>query len=186
MDEEVIRRISEVYEYEQNLLKRKEDTIRLIDERGMLTEELKNAILACRKLVEVDDLYRPYKEKKKTKATEAIAKGLEPLAKTLLEFQNRNITNEAKKYLSPDVKTPEEAIEGAKYIIAELVSDNAEYRKYIRENIVKYGNISSKLKEKKANDENRVYEMYYDYSEPLSKIKPHRILALNRGEKGQY
>ena len=184
LDEEVIRSINEVYEYEVNLLKRKEDVIRLIDEKGMLTDELKEEILACTKLVEVEDLYRPYKEKKKTKATEAIAKGLEPLAKMILEFKNRNIEEEAKKFVSDEVPSVEEAIMGAKYIIAEIISDNAEYRKYIRENITKFGNISSKLKKKsEEKDENKVYEMYYDYSEAISRIKPHRILALNRGEK---
>ncbi len=184
LDEEVIRSINEVYEYEVNLLKRKEDVIRLIDEKGMLTDELKEEILNCSKLVEVEDLYRPYKEKKKTKATEAIANGLEPLAKLILEFRNRDIELEAQKFLSDKVKTTDEAIMGAKYIIAEAISDNAEYRKYIRDNITKYGTISSKLK-KKGNeiDTTRVYEMYYDYSEAISKIKPHRILALNRGEK---
>lgn len=184
LDEEIIRSINEVYEYEVNLLKRKEDVIRLIDEKKMLTDELKKEILACTKLVEVEDLYRPYKEKKKTKATEAIAKGLEPLAKSILEFKNIDVKNEAKKYLSDKVKTIDEALEGAKYIIAEIISDNAEFRKYIRENITKFGNIYSKLKKNgKEKDPNRVYEMYYDYSEAISKIKPHRILALNRGEK---
>lgn len=182
LDEEIIRSINEVYEYEVNLLKRKEDVIRLIDEKGMLTEELKKDILACTKLVEVEDLYRPYKEKKKTKATEAIANGLEPLSKMILEFKNRDYNIEAKAFITDKVKTIEEAILGAKYIIAEIVSDNAEYRKYIRENIMKFGTISSKVK-KKAEDDTKVYEMYYDYSESVSHIKPHRILALNRGEK---
>jgi len=182
LDEEIIRSINEVYEYEVNLLKRKEDVIRLIDEKGMLTDELKKDILACSKLVEVEDLYRPYKEKKKTKATEAIAAGLEPLAKMILEFKNRDYSIEAQSFVNEKIKSIEEAILGAKYIIAEIVSDNAEYRKYIRENITKFGTISSKLK-KKVEDNGKVYEMYYDYSESVSKIKPHRILALNRGEK---
>ena len=182
LDEEIIRSINEVYEYEVNLLKRKEDVIRLIDEKGMLTDELRKDILACTKLVEVEDLYRPYKEKKKTKATEAIANGLEPLSKMILEFKNRDYNIEAKSFITDKVKTVEEAIMGAKYIIAEIVSDNAEYRKYIRENIMKFGIISSKVK-KKAEDDTKVYEMYYDYSESVSHIKPHRILALNRGEK---
>ncbi|MBE6150869.1 MAG: RNA-binding transcriptional accessory protein [Firmicutes bacterium] len=182
LDEEVIRSINEVYEYEVNLLKRKEDVIRLIDEKGMLTEELKNEILACSKLVEVEDLYRPYKEKKKTKATEAIANGLEPLSKMILEFKNRDYNVEAKAFINDKVKSIDEALIGAKYIIAEIVSDNAEYRKYIRENITKFGTISSKLK-KKVEDPGKVYEMYYDYSEAVSRIKPHRVLAINRGEK---
>ena len=182
LDEEIIRSINEVYEYEVNLLKRKEDVIRLIDEKGMLTEELKNEILACSKLVEVEDLYRPYKEKKKTKATEAIANGLEPLAKMILEFKNKDYKVEAKAFVNDKVKSIEDALMGAKYIIAEIVSDNAEYRKYIRENITKFGTISSKVK-KKAEDDTKIYEMYYDYSESVSRIKPHRILAINRGEK---
>ena len=148
----------------------------------MLTEELKNEILACSKLVEVEDLYRPYKEKKKTKATEAIANGLEPLAKMILEFKNRDYKVEAKAFVNDKVKSIEDALMGAKYIIAEIVSDNAEYRKYIRENITKFGTISSKVK-KKAEDDTKIYEMYYDYSESVSRIKPHRILAINRGEK---
>ena len=182
LDEEIIRQINEVYEYQVNLLKRKEDVIRLIDEKGMLTEELKKDILNCQKLVEVEDLYRPYKEKKKTKATEAIKNGLEPLAKTILNFNNINVVEEAKKYINDKVKSTDEAIEGAKYIIAEIVSDNAEYRKYIRDNISKFGIITSKQK-KKAEDEKKIYEMYYDYQESISNIKPHRILALDRGEK---
>ena len=182
LDEEVIRSINEVYEYEVNLLKRKEDVIRLIDEKGMLTEELKNEILSCSKLVEVEDLYRPYKEKKKTKATEAIANGLEPLSKMILEFKNRDYSVEAKAFINDKVKSVEDALLGAKYIIAEIVSDNAEYRKYIRENITKFGTISSKFK-KKSEDLGKVYEMYYDYSEAVSRIKPHRVLAINRGEK---
>ena len=181
LDEEVIRSINEVYEYQVNLLKRKEDVIRLIDEKGMLTEELKQEILKCSKLIEVEDLYRPFKEKKKTKATEAIKNGLEPLAKTILEFNNKDILKEAEKFLNENVETIEKAIEGSKYIIAEIISDNAEYRKEIRKRIYRFGTISSKLK-KNANDEKKTYEMYYEYEEAINKIKPHRILAINRGE----
>ena len=181
LDEEVIRSINEVYEYEVNLLKRKEDVIRLIDEKGLLTDELKEEILKCDKLVEVEDLYRPFKEKKKTKATEAIKAGLEPFAKTILEFKNIDINSEAKKYINETIKNVDDAIQGAKYIIAEIVSDNAKYRKWIRDNIYKFGTITSK-KKKNSVDEKKVYEIYYDYSEAVSKIKPHRILALNRGE----
>lgn len=184
LDEEVIRSINEVYEYQVNLLKRKEDVIRLIDEKGMLTDELKEEILKCQKLVEVEDLYRPFKEKKKTKATEAIKNGLEPLANMIMEFKNRDIKKEAKSFLNDKVKSTEEAIEGAKYIIAEAISDNAEYRKYIRENIVKFGIITSKVKKKAQElDQAKTYEMYYDYSEAIKSIKPHRVLAINRGEK---
>ncbi len=184
LDEEVIRSIDEVYQYEVNLLKRKEDVIRLIAEKDMLTDELEKAIMDCKKLVEVEDLYRPYKEKKKTKATEAIKNGLEPFAKTILEFKNIDISGEAKKYLNEKVKTVDDAVTGAKYIIAEIISDNAEYRKYIRKNIVQFGSITSKAKKKGLElDTGKVYEMYYDHSESISKIKPHRILAMNRGEK---
>ena len=184
LDEEVIRSINEVYEYQVNLLKRKEDVIRLIDEKGMLTDELKEEILKCQKLVEVEDLYRPFKEKKKTKATEAIKNGLEPLANMIMEFKNRDIKKEAKSFLNDKIKSTEEAIEGAKYIIAEAISDNAEYRKYIRENIVKFGIITSKVKKKAQElDQAKTYEMYYDYSEAIKSIKPHRVLAINRGEK---
>ena len=184
LDEELIRSINEVYEYQVNLLKRKEDVIRLIDEKGMLTDELKEEILKCQKLVEVEDLYRPFKEKKKTKATEAIKNGLEPLANMIMEFKNRDIKKEAKSFLNDKVTSIEEAIEGAKYIIAEAISDNAEYRKYIRENIVKFGIITSKVKKKAQElDQAKTYEMYYDYSEAIKSIKPHRVLAINRGEK---
>ena len=183
LDEETIRSINEVYEYQMNLLKRKEDVIRLIDEKGMLTEELKESIMKCTKLVEVEDLYRPYKEKKKTKATEAIALGLEPLAKMMMSFPiTGSLEDMARKFLNDKVKSVEEAITGAKYIIAEWVSDNASYRKWIRSYFYKNGIISSKIK-KKAEDENKVYEMYYDYQEPVKWVKPHRVLALNRGEK---
>ena len=183
LDEETIRSINEVYEYQANLLKRKEDVIRLIDEKGMLTDELKDSIMKCTKLIEVEDLYRPYKEKKKTKATEAIALGLEPLAKMMMSFPTSgSLTDMANKFINDKVKNVEEAIIGAQYIIAEWISDNASYRKWIRSYFYKNGIISSKIK-KTAVDENKIYEMYYDYNEPVKWIKPHRILALNRGEK---
>lgn len=183
LDEETIRSINEVYEYQVNLLKRKEDVIRLIDEKGMLTDELKNSIMNCTKLVEVEDLYRPYKEKKKTKATEAIALGLEPLAKMMMSFpMNGSLGDMASKFVNDKVKSVEDAITGAKYIIAEWISDNASYRKWIRSYFYKNGIIVSKMK-KNAEDEGKVYEMYYDYNEPVKWIKPHRVLALNRGEK---
>ena len=183
LDEETIRSINEVYEYQVNLLKRKEDVIRLIDEKGMLTEELKNNILMCNKLVEVEDLYRPYKEKKKTKATEAIALGLEPLAKMMMTFPTTgSIENLCGKFINDKVKNVEEAVQGACYIIAEWISDNASYRKWIRSYFYKNGVIISSLK-KDAVDENKTYEMYYEYIEVIKNIKPHRILALNRAEK---
>ena len=183
LDEEAIRKIHEVYEYQVNLLKRKEDVIRLIDEKGMLTEELQNSIMNCVKLVEVEDIYRPYKEKKKSKATEAIALGLEPLAKKIMSFPTTGSFEElARPYIKDKVKTVDEAINGACFIIAEWISDNASYRRWIRSFFYKNGVISSK-KKKDAVDEESTYEMYYDYSEVLKGIKPHRILALNRGEK---
>lgn len=183
LDEEQIRSINEVYDYQINLLKRKEDVIRLIDEKGMLTDSLKEEIMKSTKLVEVEDLYRPYKEKKKTKATEAIANGLEPLAKIIMSFpKNIDINDVASSYINEKVKSVEEALLGAKYIIAEWISDNASYRKYIRNNIFNFGTITSKLK-KKAEDDGQIYKMYYDYKEKIKYAKEHRILAINRGEK---
>ena len=181
LDEEAIRKINEVYEYQVNLLKRKEDVIRLIDEKGLLTDELKNAILNCSKLVEVEDLYRPYKEKKKTKATEAIKMGLEPLAKMIMSFPtNGNINDLTLKFVKDDLDS-DKCIEGAKYIIAEWISDNASYRKGIRSYFYKNGVLVTSIK-KDAVDEGKIYEMYYNYSEAVKYIKPHRILAVNRGE----
>ena len=183
LDEEQIRKINEVYEYQLNLQNRKEDVIRLIDEKGLLTDELKDSILKCTKLVEVEDLYRPYKEKKKTKATEAIKAGLEPLAKIIMSFPTTgDIDSLCSKFLNETVKNTEEAVTGAKYIIAEWISDNASYRKWIRGYFYKNGVINSTIK-KNAEDEGKIYEMYYEYNEPVKYIKPHRILALNRGEK---
>ena len=183
LDEETIRSINEVYEYQVNLLKRKEDVIRLIDEKGMLNDEIKNNIMKCSKLVEVEDIYRPYKEKKKTKATEAIALGLEPLAKMMMTFPTTgDIDKLCSKFINDKVPNTDNAVTGACYIIAEWISDNAFYRKWIRSYFYKNGIITSKLK-KGAEDENKIYEMYYDYNEPVKWIKPHRILALNRGEK---
>ena len=126
LDEEQINEINKEYEYQVNLKQRKEDVCRLIDEKGMLTPELKAEIEACTKLVEVEDLYRPFKEKKKTKATEAIKAGLEPLAQFILSFPDTEIESEAEKYINETVKTKEAAIQGALYIIAEQISDNAE------------------------------------------------------------
>ena len=183
LNEEQIREINEVYIYQVNLLKRKEDVIRLIDEKGLMTDELKAKIMASNKLVEVEDLYRPYKEKKKTKATEAIALGLEPLAKKIMSCPtNGNIDLLVKPYLNDSVKTKENALTGAKYIIAEYISDNAFYRKWIRRHTYFNSNIESK-KKKSAVDELKTYEMYYDYKEPLRTVKSYRILAINRGEK---
>lgn len=181
LDEEELRSINEYYAYEVNLLKRKNDVIRLIDEKGLLTDQLKKDILDCTKLVDVEDLYRPFKEKKKTKATEAINNGLEPLARLILAHKE-NIDNEARRFVNEKVKTVDDAITGALYIIAEEISDKAKYRKYIRDYTFKTGTISTK-KKKNDLDQEQVYSMYYDYHEELRKIKPHRILAINRGEK---
>ena len=183
LNEEQIRAINEVYEYQVILLKRKEDVIRLIEEKDMMTDELRDEIMRATKLVEVEDLYRPFKEKKKTKATEAIKLGLEPLAKKIMEFPvSGDIDTLAKPFINEKVKTVEKAIQGAMYIIAEQISDNAKYRKWIRNYTFRNGKIVSKIK-KNAVDENKVYEMYYDYTENVKQIKPHRILAINRGEK---
>lgn len=183
LDETQIRAISEKYEYACNLQKKKDDYIRLIDEKGLLTEELRQNMLACTKLVELEDIYRPFKEKKKTKATDAINNGLEPLAKMIMSFPtNGTLEQMALKFINDKVKTCEEAITGAKYIIAEWISDNAYYRKYIRNFIFNSGAIVTKIK-KDATDENKTYEMYYNFKEELKKAKAYRTLAINRAEK---
>lgn len=183
LDEEQLRKINEVYAYEVNLLERKESVIKLIDEKGLLTNELKEKILNAEKLVEVEDLYRPFKEKKKTKATDAINNGLEPLAKMIMSFPTKgDITSLTSKFINDKVKTVEEAVTGASYIIAEYISDNAYYRKWLRNFMFKNGFIISK-KKKDADDEKKVYEMYYDFKEEVSKIKSYRVLAINRAEK---
>ena len=183
MTEEEIRKISEVYDYQVNLLKRKEDVIRLIDEKGLMTDELRSKIMACSKLVDVEDLYRPYKEKKKTKATDAINNGLEPLAKMIMSFPvNGDLSSMASKYINDKVESALKAIEGAGFIIAEWISDNAYYRKWIRNYTYKNGLIVTRVK-KDNPDISKTYEMYYNYSEKVSEIKPHRVLAINRAEK---
>ena len=183
LDEEQIRQIYEVYEYQVNLLKRKEDVIRLIDEKGMLTDDLKKEIMKATKLVEVEDLYRPFKEKKKTKATEAIAQGLEPLAKMCMSFPTQgSLESLASKFVNDKVKTVDDALQGAAYIIAEWISDNAFYRKWIRKTTYQKGVLKS-TKKKNAEDEDKVYEMYYEFQEPVRQLKSYRVLALNRGEK---
>ncbi len=182
LDEEQIRVIENQYTYLMNLLKRKEDVIRLIDEKGLLTEELQRNIMACNKLTEVEDLYRPFKEKKKTKASEAIKLGLEPLAKMIMAFPtNGTLENLATKYIKEGVENTEKALEGASFIIAEWISDNAFYRKSIRQNIFNNGFITSKLK-KNAEDSKKTYEMYYDFQEKIKYAKHYRVLAMNRGE----
>ena len=182
LDENQIKTIGDLFDYYNKLMERKEDVIRLIDEKGLLTDELKENILKCTKLAEVEDLYRPFKEKKKTKATDAINAGLEPLAKMIMSFPTQgSLEDMAKKFVNDKVASVDAALEGAGYIIAEWISDNAYYRKWIRGYVFKNGTISSKIK-KNAEDEKKVYSMYYDFSEPIKYAKHYRVLALNRGE----
>ena len=184
LDEVQIRNILERWQYVQNLEQRKEEVIRIIAEQGKLTDELSASITKAEKLQEVEDLYRPYKQKRRTKATIAKEKGLEPLAEWLLTFSKESIEEKAKQFLSEEkeVLSAEDAILGAKDIIAERVSDDAESRKWIRKETFKSGAVVSVVKDAEK-DEKNVYEMYYEYEEPVNKIVPHRILALNRGEK---
>ncbi len=179
LNEDQIREIEETYKYQNNLLTRKQDVIRLIDEKGLLTEDLQKQIMECNKLTEVEDLYRPFKEKKKTKASEAIKMGLEPLAKMIMSFPTKGTIEDLCKNFDID---QDKAIENAGYIISEWISDNAYYRKWIRINIFNSGFITSKIK-KDAVDENKTYEMYYEFSDRIKYIKHYRVLALNRGEK---
>ena len=161
-------------------MERKETVIRLIDEKGMLTDEIKKNILNCTKLVEVEDIYLPYKEKKKTKATEAIKMGLEPLAKAIMAFPTKG-NLESFCGIVPNVEK-EVALENTKYIISEWISDNAYYRKFVRNHIWNNASIVSKIK-KNAVDEKKTYEIYYDFTEKVKYIKPYRVLAINRAEK---
>ena len=182
LDEEIIRKIEEEYTYGVNLLKRKNDVIRLISEKGLLTDELKAQIENAPKLIDVEDLYRPFKEKKKTKATEAIALGLEPLADLMLTLPMNGDKNAiVSTYLTDKVTSIEFALEQAKYIVAEKISDNAEYRKYIRDAALKYGTISCK-KKNNDKDPDEKYKNYYEASESVGRIKPHRVLAIDRAE----
>jgi protein Tex len=185
LDEVQIRDIVERWQYIQNLEQRKEEVIRLIEEQGKLTDELKGSIEKAIKLQEVEDLYRPYKQKRRTKATVAKEKGLESFAQWMLEFPvNGSLEEKAREFLSEEkgVESIEDAIAGAKDIIAEIVSDDADSRKWIRNETFKTGSIESSVKNEEQ-DEKNVYEMYYEYAEPVSKVVPHRVLALNRGEK---
>jgi len=179
LDENQINEIEKEYTYYNNLLERKEAVIRLIDEKGLLTDELKNNILSCEKLTEVEDLYRPFKEKKKTKASEAIKMGLEPLAKKIMSFPTNGDIESLCKPFNMETSV---AVENAGYIIAEWISDNAFYRKYIRSKIFNNGFIVSKIK-KNSNDENKTYEVYYDFKDRIKYMKSYRTLAINRGEK---
>ncbi|MFO1446527.1 RNA-binding transcriptional accessory protein [Bacillus sp. Bva_UNVM-123] len=185
LDEVQIRDIMERWQYIQNLEQRKEEVIRLIDEQGKLTEELSSQIQKAVKLQEIEDLYRPYKQKRRTKATVAKEKGLEPFAEWLLTFPfATSLEEKANEFLSDEkeVLTAEDVIAGAKDIIAEWVSDDADTRKWVRYETAKKGMIESTVKDA-SNDEKKVFEMYYEYEEPIAKIVPHRTLALNRGEK---
>lgn len=182
MDEEQINTIETEYKYLENLEKRKQEVIRLIDEQGMLDDELKSDILRQTKLNRVEDLYRPFKQKKKTRATEAKRMGLEPLAKFIFSQQSDAVESEATKYLNEEVETTEAAISGALDIIAEQVSDSPKYRSYILK-VFKVDGVIEAKKKRNAVDEQGIFEMYYDYTEKVETIVPHRVLALNRGER---
>lgn len=183
LDEEQILYIQKQYDYQIKLAERKEAVLKLIAEQGKLTDEIKKSIEEADKLSKVEDIYRPYAQKKKTRATIAIKQGLEPLANWLLSLPTSgDINAEASKYLNEEVKDVNSAIQGAKDIVAEMVSDNPKQRWAFKDNILKAGVIVTKLK-KDAVDENKVYEMYYDYSEKISTIANHRIMAIDRAEK---
>ncbi|WOI41853.1 Tex family protein [Bacillus altitudinis] len=184
LDEVQIQTISERYTYIQNVMNRKEEVIRLIAEQDKLTDELKQKIEQAHKLQEVEDLYRPFKQKRKTKANVAKAKGLEPLAEYLLKLPNDEIEKKASAFINEEkeVTTAEEALEGAQHIIAEQLADDPDMRKWIRSETYQKGSLVTSGKDVE-NDEKNVYEMYYDYQEPIKKIVPHRVLAVNRGEK---
>ena len=186
LNDEVLRNLNERLTYLRNLEDKKEQVISSIEEQGQLTEELKEKILAAETLVVVEDLYRPYRPKRKTKASVAKEKGLGPLADYILE-QNatEGLEIEAQKYLNDEkgVATVKEALQGAADIIAEGISDEADYRAYIREITMEEGTLTSTAKDEKAQS---VYEMYYAYEEPLKKVVGHRVLALNRGEEEKF
>ena len=183
LDEVEIKQINDEYNYMLNLQKRKEEVIHNIDQQGLLTSELKQDILTQTKLQRVEDLYRPYKQKKKTRATEAKRKGLEDLADWFSQSKlDTKIEDKAQLFLNDEVTTIEDAIEGAKDIIAERISDNPQYRSKILKDVYNQGLIVSS-KKKKAEDEKQTFSMYYDYNEPIKRIANHRVLAMNRGEK---
>lgn len=202
LDEEQIRAIFTEWDYGQKLAARKEDVMRLIEEKGKLTDEIKQGLIKATKLAEIEDIYRPFKEKKKTRATDAKKKGLEPFAEYLLSFPTEgSVEEEASKYVTDLTgkteeeieamkkegsicSSPEEAIQGAKDIIAEGISDNPKYRAWIRDYYEKNAKLKTELKDDKAQalDEKHVYGMYYAYEEPIKTIKLHRVLAINRAE----
>ena len=182
LDEDELRNIETMYKYNVNLEDRKATCINLIKEKGMLTDKIKQEIENCTKLSEVEDIYLPFKEKKKTKGTEAIKLGLEPLANLIMEFKQTSTIDIATPYLSKDVKTKEDAITKAGYIIADKIAENPVYRKWIKEYITTTGEVVTKLK-KDAKDELRTYENYYKYKEKIKTIKSFRVLAISRAEK---
>ncbi|MGG0476318.1 Tex family protein [Priestia aryabhattai] len=184
LDEVQIRNILDSWNYLMNLEERKEEVQRLIEEQGKLTEELAAQIHQAKKLQQVEDLYRPFKQKRRTKATVAKEKGLEPLAQWLLSFPHSDVKNEAQTYINEEagVQSSDEAIQGALEIVAEQISDEASYRQWIRTTTVKDGIIVTSVKDPEK-DEKNIYEMYYEYTEAVKRIVPHRILAMNRGEK---
>ena len=181
LNDETLRKFDERLKYLRNLEEKKEKIIKRIDEVGKLSDDLKSKIMNASTLVELEDLYRPFKSKKQTRATKARDNGLEPLAKIILKQNvNQNVEKIAKKYVTQEVKTPQDAIQGAQDIIAEIVSDNSTFRKKIRKNTFHTGQIETKAKDKDISSE---YDVYYNYSENIKKIPPHRILAINRAEK---
>ncbi|WP_458415000.1 Tex family protein [Schinkia sp. CFF1] len=185
LDEVQIRDITEKWDYAQNLEKRKEEVIRLIDEQGKLTDDLKKSIENADKLQQVEDLYLPYKKKRRTKATIAKEKGLEPLAEWLYALPTEgDVLEKAKEFINEEheVLSVEDALQGARDIIAEYISDTAQFREWIRNETFKRGSLKATVKDEEK-DEKNVYEMYYEYEEPINKVVPHRVLALNRGEK---
>ena len=183
LDEEQILFIEKQYKYELNLKERKEAVINLIDQQGKLTDEIRDSIMACVKLSEVEDLYRPYKQKKKTRAGVAIKNGLEPLADWMLSLpEEGDLTKEAEKYINENVASVEDAIQGARDIIAERVSDDAKIRWQFKDYIFNTGTLQTSLK-KDAQDEKKVYEMYYDRTEKITGIANHRVMAIDRAEK---
>lgn len=182
LDEDQIREIDKYYQYQVSLLARKEDVVRLIDEKGMLDNQLQENIMKATTLAEVEDYYRPYKEKRKTRATEAKKRGLEPLALYLLSLpQKGNVEKKAAEFINDEVGSADEALNGAMDIIAEIIADDIKYRKSLKETIYRYGFIVTKEKSKNP-DEDKVFEMYYDYREKVQYIVAHRILAINRAE----
>jgi len=184
LDEEQILYIQKQYDYQLKLAERKESVLKLIEEQGKLTDEIRQSVAECTKLSQVEDIYRPYAQKKKTRAATAIKNGLQPLADWMLALPKEgSLEEEAARYLNEEtVPTVKDAIQGAKDIIAEVVSDNPKQRWSFKDTILTSGSIETKLK-KDAKDENKVYEMYYDRTEKISQLADHRIMAIDRAEK---